>query len=81
MKEARNANYATILRHLCFGKRGAANVDAEVGSLGGSKTDKGRQAADTLDAGSDSDNEVPEPKLLRVSPLHPDAASMACLLC
>jgi hypothetical protein len=29
MVEARNANYTTVLRTLCFGKRGAANVQPE----------------------------------------------------
>ena len=29
MVEARNANYANILRHLCFGKRGTANTALE----------------------------------------------------
>ena len=70
MVEARNANYATISRHLCFGKRGAVNVETELGSAGSSRTEKGRHAADTLDDGSDSDTEAPpEPKLLRVSGL------------
>ena len=70
MVEARNANYVTISRHLCFGKRGAANAETELSSAGSSRTEKGRHAADTLDDGSDSDNEgPPEPKLLRVSGL------------
>ena len=68
MVEARNANYATISRHLCFGKRGAAHAETEANAT--SKPDKGRNAADALDNGSDSDNEAPpEPKLLRVSHL------------
>ncbi|CAL5226967.1 g9852 [Coccomyxa viridis] len=66
MVEARNANYATICRHLCFGKRGAANVEPDVSSAGGNRADKARHAADTIDNGSDSDDETPpEPKLLR----------------
>ena len=68
MVEARNANYATICRHLYFGKRGAANVEPDVSSAGGNRADKARHAADTIDNGSDSDDETPpEPKLLRVS--------------
>ena len=68
MVEARNANYATISRQLCFGKRGAANVEPEISSAGSSRPEKGRHAAETLDNGSDSDDEMPpEPKLLRVS--------------
>ena len=67
MVDARNANYATVSRHLCFGKRGAANAETELSSAGSSRAEKGRHAADTLDDGSDSDNEgPPEPKLLRV---------------
>ena len=68
MVEARNANYATVVRHLCFGKRGAANVEPDVSTAGGGRPDKARHAADTIDNGSDSDDEMPpEPKLLRVS--------------
>lgn len=75
MVEARNANYATISRHLCFGKRGAAHAETEANAT--SKPDKGRNAADALDNGSDSDNEAPpEPKLLRVSHL-----SISCRSC
>ncbi len=68
MVEARNANYATISRHLWFGKRGAANAETE--ATAASKPDKGRTAPDAPDNGSDSDTEAPpEPKLLRVSHL------------
>ena len=71
MVEARNANYATIVRHLCFGKRGAANVEPEISAAGAGRADKARHAADTIDNGSDSDDEMPpEPKLLRVSASH-----------
>ena len=72
MVEARNANYATIARHLCFGKRGAANVEPEVSSVGPGRPEKARHAADTIDNGSDSDDEAPpEPKLLRVIAARP----------
>lgn len=68
MVEARNANYVTVSRHLCFGKRGAANSETEAGSAGSSRTEKGKHAAATIDSGTDSDDELPpEPKLLRVS--------------
>lgn len=76
MVDARNANYATIIRHLSFAKRGAPNVDLEADSQGSGK-------ADTIDNGSDSDTEAPEPRLLRVS--LPDSAGthsfIGCLAC
>lgn len=65
MVEARNANYATISRHLCFGKRGSPNADTEGEAQG--KPERSHASAETLDNGSDSDTETPEPKLLRVS--------------
>lgn len=65
MVEARNANYMTIVRHLSFAKRGAANVD-DVEAQGSGKSEKQHSAAETYDNGSDSDTEAPEPRLLRV---------------
>ncbi len=66
MVDARNANYATIVRHLSFAKRGAPNVDLDAEGQGSGKSDKQHTAADTYDNGSDSDTEAPEPRLLRV---------------
>lgn len=66
MVEARNANYATILRHLSFAKRGAPNVELEGEGQGTSRSEKQHVSADTYDNGSDSDTEAPEPRLLRV---------------
>ena len=69
MVKLRNANYATISQHLCFGKRGAVNVEPEIGSAGASGPDKGKHAADTVENGLDADEEAPpEPKLLKVGP-------------
>ncbi len=66
MVDARNANYAIISRYMCFGKRGVANPDTEQDSSGKPERGQGSGAADTIDNGSDSDTEAPEPKLLRV---------------
>ncbi|BDA49078.1 probable type I inositol polyphosphate 5-phosphatase 12 [Coccomyxa sp. Obi] len=65
MVEARNANYATILRHLSFAKRGAPNVELEGEGQGSGRSEKQHVSADTYDNGSDSDTEAPEPRLLR----------------
>ncbi len=66
MVEARNANYATILRHLSFAKRGAPNVELEGEGQGSGRSERQHVSADTYDNGSDSDTEAPEPRLLRV---------------
>ncbi|CAL8463974.1 g3509 [Coccomyxa elongata] len=65
MVEARNANYATILRHLSFAKRGAPNVELEGEGQGSGRSERQHVSADTYDNGSDSDTEAPEPRLLR----------------
>jgi hypothetical protein len=67
MVDARNANYGTIARHLRFGKRGAPHAEVDLEAQGSRvKPDRPHFATDTLDDGSDSETDAPEPRLLRV---------------